>query len=120
MPWERNWSTIYNAGLVKKELEKLPGWKIISNPSCGTINFRYEPEGLSNEQLNSLTDSISKEIIKSGFAYIVTTTLKGMKTLRMCIINANTTDDDIFQTVALLNDIAVKETEKLRRTQTVI
>ena len=43
-----------------------------------------------------------------------------MKALRMRIINANTTDDDIFQTVALLNDIAVKETEKLRRTQTVI
>ena len=106
--------SFFNANQVKKELEKLPDWKIISKPSCGTINFRYEPEGLSDEQLNALTDSISKEIIKSGFAYIVTTTLRGMKTLRMCIINANTTEDDIRRTVALLNDIAVQETAKLR------
>ena len=106
--------SFYNANLVKKELNKLPGWRIISNPSCGTINFRYEPEGLSEEQINGLTNCISKEIIKTGFAYILTTTLRGMKTLRMCIINANTTEEDIRKTVALLNEIAVRETEKLR------
>ena len=106
--------SFFNANLVKIELSKLPNWKIISNPSCGTINFRYEPDGLSDEQLNALTASISNEIIKSGFAYIVTTTLKGRKTLRMCIINANTTEDDIQRTVALLNEIAVRETDRLR------
>ena len=106
--------SFYNANLVNKELRKLPGWRIISEPCCGTINFRYEPEGLSDEQLNTLTDCISKEIIGSGFAYIVTTTLRGQKTLRMCIINANTTEDDIKKTVALLNEIALRETERLR------
>ncbi len=106
--------SFFNANLVKYELNKLPNWKIISNPSCGTINFRYEPDGLSDEQLNTLTDCISKEIIKSGFAYIVTTTLRERKTLRMCIINANTTKDDIQRTVALLNEIAVRETERVR------
>lgn len=106
--------SFFNANLVKYELNKLPNWKIISNPSCGTINFRYEPDGLSDEQLNTLTDCISKEIIKSGFAYIVTTTLRERKTLRMCIINANTTKDDIQRTVALLNEIALRETERVR------
>jgi glutamate/tyrosine decarboxylase-like PLP-dependent enzyme len=105
--------SFYNANLVKKELNKLPNWKIISNPSCGTINFRYEPEGLSDEVINYLTDCISKEIIKSGFAYIVTTTLMGKKTLRMCILNANTTEDDIHKTIVLLNEIAIRETDKL-------
>ena len=106
--------SFFNANLVKKELSKLPGWRIISEPSCGTVNFRYEPDGLSAEQTNMLTECISKEIIKSGFAYIVTTTLKEQKTLRMCIINANTTEDDIQKTVALLNEIAVRETERLK------
>ena len=101
--------SFYNANIVKRELNKLSNWKIISNPSCGTINFRYEPEGLSDDRLNDLTDRISKEIIKSGFAYIVTTTLRGKKTLRMCIINANTTEEDIRRTVAFLNEIAVRE-----------
>ena len=102
------------ANYVKDELEKLPNWKIISKPSCGTINFRYEPEGLSEEELNTLTLNISKEIIDSGFAYIVTTILRNKKTLRMCMTNANTTMDDIEQTINLLDKIAKEETEKLR------
>lgn len=107
--------SFFNATIVKNELEKLPGWRIVSNPCCGTINFRYEPGGLSEEQLNNLTDRISREIIRSGFAYIVTTTLRNQKTLRMCIVNANTTEEDIRGTVAYLNEIAVRETEKLRK-----
>ena len=105
--------SFYNANLAKKELTRRPNWRIISNPSCGTINFRYEPEGLTNEELDELTARISKELIGSGFAYIVTTTLRGMKTLRMCIINANTTEEDVIQTIALLDEIAVKETASL-------
>ena len=57
---------------------------------------------------------ISKAIIETGFALIMTTELKGKKTLRMCLINANTTENDIIQTIALLNDIAVREAEKLK------
>ena len=53
-----------------------------------------------------------KKIIESGFAYIVTTVLKGRKTLRMCIINANTIEDDILKTTALLDEIATKEAGK--------
>ena len=105
--------SFYNANLAKKELTRRPNWRIISNPSCGTINFRYEPEGLTNEELDELTARISKELIGSGFAYIVTTVLRGMKTLRMCIINANTTEEDVIQTIALLDEIAVKETASL-------
>ena len=105
--------SFYNANLVKKELEKRPNWKIISQPCCGTLNFRYEPEGMPPEKINKLTDNISKKIIESGFAYIVTTVLKGRKTLRMCIINANTTEDDILKTTALLDEIAAKEAEKI-------
>lgn len=105
--------SFFNANLAKKELTRRPNWRIISNPSCGTINFRYEPEGLTGEELDELTAMISKELIGSGFAYIVTTVLRGMKTLRMCIINANTTEEDVVQTISLLDEIDVKETAKL-------
>lgn len=105
--------SFYNANLVKRELSKLPNWKIISKPCCGTVNFRFEPEGMTPEKIDILTDRISKEIIESGFAYIVTTTLNGRKTLRMCIINANTTEDDILKTVDMLNEIAVKAANDL-------
>ncbi len=101
--------SFYNANVVKRELTKRPNWEIVSNPSCGTINFRYAPEGLSDEELDELTGRISKEIISRGFAFIVTTTLQGKRTLRMCTINANTTEDDILQTISLLDEIAQYE-----------
>jgi len=104
--------SFYNADLAKKELLKHPGWVIISNPCCGTVNFRYEPAGFTEEQINALTSKISQKIIESGFAYIVTTTLKGMKTLRMCSINANTMEKDILDTIELINKIAVEEAAK--------
>jgi glutamate/tyrosine decarboxylase-like PLP-dependent enzyme len=105
--------SFYNANLAKNELNKRANWKIISEPCCGTLNFRYEPEGLTAEELDILTATISRKLIESGFAYIVTTTLKGVKTLRMCIINANTTEDDVIRTIALLDAIAVKETANM-------
>ena len=39
--------SFYNAKMVEKELKKRENWEIISKPSCGTINFRYAPKGLS-------------------------------------------------------------------------
>lgn len=98
--------SFYNAKIVLHELEKRDNWQIISKPSCGTINFRYAPSGLSLEQLNELNLNITKEINKTGFAYIVTTTLNEMKTIRMCMINANSTTEDIVETVELLDKIA--------------
>ncbi len=69
--------------------------------------------GLSDEELDVLTSRISQEIIGSGFAFIVTTTLMGRKTLRMCTINANTTEGDIVQTISLLDEIAAREAQKI-------
>ena len=100
--------SFYNARIVEQEPEKRKDWEIISKPSCGTINFRYAPKGLSNEQLSDLNFNVTKEINDSGYAYIVTTTLKGMKTIRMCMINVNSTDEDILNTKDLLDKIAEK------------
>ena len=100
--------SFHNAKMVQHELEKRENWEIISKPSCGTINFRYAPKGLSLEELNELNSNITKAINDSGYAYIVTTTLNEMKTIRMCMINANSTTDDILNTISLLDQMAKK------------
>lgn len=101
--------SFHNAKMVQREIEKMDNWEIISKPSCGTINFRYAPAGLSLEEINELNLNITKEINDTGYAYIVTTTLKGMKTIRMCMINANSTEEDILNTVAKLDEIAKRQ-----------
>ena len=105
--------TFNNAIIVENELNKRKNWEIISKPSCGTINFRYAKEGMSPEELNELNLDITKEINESGFAYIVTTTLKGKKAIRMCMINVNSTEEDIISTIDLLDKIAIRLTNKI-------
>ena len=94
------------AELIRSELEKKKNWRIISEPSCATINFRYEKEGLNEKETDEFNIRISNKINKSGYAYIVTTTLNGLRTLRMCTINANTTKEDILNTLNLMDEIA--------------
>lgn len=72
---------------------------------------------MTDEEIDALTSRISNEIINSGFAFIVTTTLLGKKTLRMCTVNANTTEDDIRKTIELLDEIAEREVEKIRSSE---
>ena len=92
--------------MVQRELEKRPNWEIVSKPSCGTINFRYVVEGKSLEELNELNVNITKEINKTGYAYILTTKLRDMKTIRMCLIKANSTEEDILGTIERLDQVA--------------
>ena len=105
--------SFYNAVLVQSELEKRDNWEIISKPSCGTINFRYAPKGLTEEELNRLNVNITREIDEIGFAYIVTTTLNDKKTIRMCMINANSTEKDIIDTVEILDQIAKRQSKEM-------
>lgn len=102
----------FYSSLARKELEKLDGWEITSPPMCGTITFRYAPPGLSEKETDDLNGAVSKQIIDENYAYIVTTTIKGMRVLRMNMINYNTTDEDIISTVRRLDEIARSLYEK--------
>ncbi len=96
----------FYTSLVKKELEKFEDWEITSPPMCGTITFRFAPKGFSENKLDELNGAISRQIINENYAYIVTTTIKNKRVLRMNIINCNTTDEDIISTVKRLDEIA--------------
>lgn len=98
----------FYSSIVKKELEKLKDWEITSPPMCGTITFRYAPNGLTSKEIDDLNGAISKQIIEENFAYIVTTTIKNKRVLRMNMINCNTTDEDVKNTIIHLNEIATK------------
>jgi len=95
-----------NSKIVYKMLTEKDNWEIISKPSCGTINFRYHPKGLNEEQLDKLTLKISEEINKTNYSFIVTTILNAKRVLRMCMINSNTDIDDVKSTIELIDKIA--------------
>ena len=67
---------------AEEALQSKENWEIVSHAQLAMINFRYAPEDLTEEEKNSLNESISKRMTESGFAAVFTTVLNGKK---MCI-----------------------------------
>jgi aromatic-L-amino-acid decarboxylase len=96
----------YNIKLAEKTeiiLRKSPNWEVISPATLAVINFRFNPIGndLSEKQLDALNQKISKGVMDSKEALLVTTILHNQVVLRMCLINPRTTIDDIKETLNL-------------------
>jgi glutamate/tyrosine decarboxylase-like PLP-dependent enzyme len=96
----------YNIKLAEKTeiiLRKSPNWEVISPATLAVINFRFNPIGndLSEKQLDALNQKISKGVMDSKEALLVTTILHNQVVLRMCLINPRTTLDDIKETLNL-------------------
>lgn len=98
--------SFFNASLAAKRFAEADDWTLISRPMCGTINVRYEPESVDPALYDRMNEKISAEIIESGYAYIVTTTLNGKKCLRIITINGNTETADVLNTIEKMKEIA--------------
>ncbi len=98
--------SFFNASIAAKRFAEAEDFEIISTPSCGTINVRYAPKDVDPALYDKLNVKISDELINSGYAFIVTTVLKGKKCLRMIAINGNTDTADVLSTVEKIKEIA--------------
>ena len=87
-------------------ISELKDWEIVTPPQLAIINFRYSPEGISIEDANDLNYQISQQMLRDGFAMIVTTQITGKIVLRFCLINPRTTQQDVRETLNRLDQIA--------------
>jgi glutamate/tyrosine decarboxylase-like PLP-dependent enzyme len=97
-------------------LRNSPNWEIISPATLAVINYRYNPinRDLSEKQLNELNEYISKQIIQSKEAVLVTTILQEQVVLRMCLINPRVTLDHLRETINKCKAYAETYLEKLK------
>jgi len=97
-------------------LRNSPNWEIISPATLAVINYRYNPinRDLSEKQLNELNEYISKRIIRSKEAVLVTTILQEQVVLRMCLINPRVTLDHLRETINKCKAYAETYLEKLK------
>jgi len=51
----------------------------------------------SGDRLDDLNRGIQDRIVRSGFAMIASTRLRGRFALRLCVLNALTTEDDVMR-----------------------
>ena len=101
----------YNLELAEKVegiLRKSAKWEVISPATLAVINFRFNPIGknFSEKELDALNQEISKQVIGSGEALLVTTVLQGQVVLRMCLINPRSTLQHVQETLDCCEKIA--------------
>jgi glutamate/tyrosine decarboxylase-like PLP-dependent enzyme len=88
------------AEFAERELRTRRDCEILSPAEMGIVAFRF---GKNDDLQTRLVDLM----LRDGFAFLTSTTLKGVTALRLCTINPRTTDDDIIQTIDRLERFAV-------------
>lgn len=100
------------ASKAEKKILQFSDWEIVTPSQLGIITFRFAPAYLSPEEINTINKKIIEKIIQSQYAIVSSTVLHGKVVLRMCTINPRTTQGDIRQTIAKLNEIAEEVLQK--------
>ena len=74
--------------------------ELLAPRSLGIVCFRYRGAGVVlGDDLDELNAHIQDEIVQSGFAMMSSTRLKGRFSLRFCILNSRTTEEDLTRTL---------------------
>lgn len=94
------------AELAESAIAERSHWEIVTPASLAIVTFRFAPQGRTEQEHDELNRSIADILSRSGFAFLSTTALDGRTVLRLCTINPRTTDDDLLETVARLDEIA--------------
>lgn len=94
---------------AQDEMLKNPMIEIVSPAQMAMVNFRYNPQGLSEAEKDELNACISRRMLESGYAGVFTTELKGKKVLRICAIHPEACEDDMRETIRRLNTICKEE-----------
>ncbi|KAF4343593.1 l diaminobutyrate decarboxylase [Fusarium beomiforme] len=101
---------------AEEELRKLADWEIVSSACLGVITFRYAPKGLTEDELEKINTGISKSLISSNKAGILTTKVRGKVALRICAWSPQLTLDDMSEIIHEANTLATKSTQERSKT----
>ncbi|WP_124981396.1 pyridoxal phosphate-dependent decarboxylase family protein [Nonlabens xiamenensis] len=77
-------------------------WEVVSPATLAVINFRCNPidKDYNEDQLDQLNQEVSRRVIASKEALLVTTVLMKQVVLRMCLINPRTTFNHVEETLS--------------------
>jgi glutamate/tyrosine decarboxylase-like PLP-dependent enzyme len=88
------------AEFAENELRRRRDCEILSPAEMAIVAFRFGKDDALQTKLVDL-------MLRDGFAFLTSTTLKGRTALRLCTINPRTTEEDIIQTIDRLEKFAM-------------
>lgn len=86
----------------------------IANPaSLGVVCFRINPKGMDIDDatLEHVNETVQARIIEEAVAMMSSTRLRGLYSLRLCILNHATTWDDVRSTLAAVERFGIEMLE---------
>ena len=84
-------------------VEASPVLELMTPVSLGIVCFRVNPgDGRDERSLDDINRNVLAQVFWDELAFFSSTSLKGVFTLRMCIINHTTTWDDVRRTLDLV------------------
>lgn len=98
---------IDRARLLSTLVEEHPRLEMTAPAPLSIACFRYNPGGLSEEELNRVNDRIVREVEEDGRVFLTGTRIRGVSSLRACFINHRTRESDVrllTEVVAELGD----------------
>jgi glutamate/tyrosine decarboxylase-like PLP-dependent enzyme len=82
--------------------------ELLAPPSLGVVCFRANPGGLGEAALEELNDAVQARINRSGAAMMSSTRLKGIYSLRLCILTHRTVWADVEETLRAVEGYAAE------------
>ncbi|CAF3495823.1 unnamed protein product [Fusarium graminearum] len=96
---------------AEEELRKLNDWEIVSSASLGVVTFRYARKGLTEDELEVINTGVSKSLISSNMAGILTTKVRGKVALRICALSPQLALDDMSEIIREADALAKRGTQ---------
>ena len=83
--------------------------------SLSVVCFRVNPVDaeIDDETLEAINEAVQAKVIDSGTAMMSSTRLRGVYSLRLCILNHNTTWDDVRRTLEAIECFGAETIEEL-------
>jgi len=66
-------------------VQEAPDFELLAPTPFGLVCFRYLPEGVAEEQLNTINERLLAKVNQNGQVHLTHTKLNGQYTIRMCI-----------------------------------
>lgn len=96
------------AELIQLRLKAMSDWEVITPASLGIITFRYNPEQRPERrnELERLNEEISRVLLDTNTAAIMTVRVNDVLALRICCSNVRLTGDDIEELMESMDSVA--------------
>jgi glutamate/tyrosine decarboxylase-like PLP-dependent enzyme len=90
-----------------------PVLELLNPPSLGVVCFRFRPRAGAEDEaaLEALNEEIQARVIASGTAMMSSTRLRGLYSLRLCILSHRTTWKDVEDTLKAVETLGLEAPE---------